>query len=38
VALTFKALAGDGGMSWGAGISTNGREWGVNAGVGWKWK
>ena len=38
VALTFKALAGDGKMSWGAGISTTGKEWGVNAGVGWKWK
>lgn len=38
VALTFKALAGDGRTSWGAGISTTGKEWGLNAGVGWKWK
>jgi autotransporter adhesin len=38
VALTFKALSDDGKMSWGAGLSTTGKEWGVNAGVGWKWK
>jgi hypothetical protein len=38
VALTFKALSGDGKMSWGAGLSTTGKQWGVNAGVGWKWK
>ena len=38
VALTFKALAGDGRTSWGAGISPTGKEWGLNAGVGWKWK
>jgi len=38
VALTFKALSDDGKMSWGAGLSTTGKEWGVNAGIGWKWK
>ena len=38
VALTFKALSDDGKMSWGAGVSTSGKEWGINAGVGWKWK
>ncbi|MET3382805.1 autotransporter adhesin [Variovorax paradoxus] len=38
VALTFKALSDDGKMSWGAGLTTTGKEWGVNAGIGWKWK
>jgi autotransporter adhesin len=38
VALTFKALSDDGKMSWGAGLSTTSKEWGVNAGIGWKWK
>ncbi|WP_443083342.1 YadA-like family protein [Variovorax sp. IB41] len=38
VALTFKTLSDDGRMSWGAGLSTTGKEWGVNAGIGWKWK
>jgi autotransporter adhesin len=38
VALTFKALSEDGKMSWGAGLSTTGKEWGINAGIGWKWK
>lgn len=38
VGLTFKALSEDGRMSWGAGISTTGKEWGVNAGIGWKWR
>ncbi|WP_410010793.1 YadA-like family protein [Variovorax sp. PAMC26660] len=38
VALTFKALSDDGKMSWGAGLSTTGKEWGINAGIGWKWK
>ena len=38
IGLTFKALSDDGKMSWGAGVSTTGRQWGVNAGVGWKWK
>ncbi|UVH58738.1 YadA-like family protein [Variovorax paradoxus] len=38
LALTFKALTDDGRISWGAGVSTTGKEWGFNAGVGWKWK
>ena len=38
VGLTFKALSNDGKMSWGAGISTTGKEWGINAGIGWKWR
>jgi Coiled stalk of trimeric autotransporter adhesin/Extended Signal Peptide of Type V secretion system/YadA-like membrane anchor domain/Head domain of trimeric autotransporter adhesin len=38
VALTFKALSEDGRTSWGGGLSTTGKEWGLNAGVGWKWK
>jgi len=38
VALNFKALSDDGKMSWGAGLTTTGKEWGINAGIGWKWK
>jgi len=38
VGLTFKALSNDGTMSWGAGLSTTGKEWGINAGIGWKWR
>ena len=38
LAVTYKQLAGNGKMAWGAGVSTTGREVGVNAGVGWKWR
>lgn len=38
LALNFKQLSNDGAMSWGGGVSTTGKEWGVNVGVGWKWK
>ena len=38
VGVNFKALSREGNMSWGAGISSTGREWGFNAGIGWKWK
>ena len=38
LSLNFKSIADDGRMSWGAGIATTGKEWGVNVGVGWKWK
>ena len=38
VGVSFKALSKEGNMSWGAGISSTGREWGFNAGVGWKWR
>jgi autotransporter adhesin len=38
VALSFKSLSDAGNMSWGAGVSTTGKEWGINAGIGWKWK
>ena len=37
LAVNFKQLAQSGKMSWGAGLSTTGREVGVNAGIGWKW-
>ncbi len=37
LALTFKTLSNDGKMSWGAGVTTTGKEWGINAGIGWKW-
>ncbi|WP_339092842.1 YadA-like family protein [Variovorax paradoxus] len=38
LALNFKTLSDDGKMSWGAGVTTTGKEWGINAGIGWKWK
>lgn len=38
IAVTFKQLSDDGRMSWGAGVSTTGKDWGINAGIGWKWK
>ncbi len=38
IAVNYKELAEDGGMSWGAGLSTTGEHWGVNLGLGWKWK
>jgi len=38
VSLVFKQLSEDGTMSWGAGMTTTGGEWGVNAGIGWKWR
>ena len=34
----FKSLSKEGNWSWGAGVATTGKEWGVNAGVGWKWR
>jgi len=38
LAINFKELSKSGKMSWGAGVSTNGHDVGVNAGVGFKWK
>ncbi len=38
VAVNFKSLSETGAMSWGVGVSTTGKEWGVNVGIGWKWK
>ena len=38
VALKYRKLSDDGKMSWGGGMSTTGKEWGVNAGIGWKWE
>ncbi|HMS04342.1 MAG TPA: YadA-like family protein [Burkholderiaceae bacterium] len=38
VGISFKALGESGRTSWGAGLSTTGKEWGLNAGFGWKWK
>jgi len=37
IGLNFKALNETGKMTWGVGVSTTGKEWGVNAGLGWKW-
>ena len=38
VALNFKQMGEDGKTSWGAGVSSTGDQWGMNVGVGWKWK
>ena len=38
VAMVFKAMSRDGAMGWGAGVSTTGKEWGINAGIGLKWQ
>lgn len=38
IALNYKEMGEDGKISWGAGVSTTGEQWGVNVGVGWKWK
>lgn len=38
VAVQFKALSGTGDQAWGVGISTTGKEWGLQLGVGFKWK
>ncbi|MDM0113024.1 YadA-like family protein [Variovorax sp. J22R133] len=38
VALLFKAVSPDGKMGWGAGVSSTGSQWGINAGIGWKWR
>ncbi|MCY1535164.1 YadA-like membrane anchor domain protein [compost metagenome] len=35
-ALGFKRSSDDGDMAWGMGVSSTGREWGFNAGIGWK--
>lgn len=35
-ALGFKRSSGDGDMAWGMGVSSTGRDWGFNAGIGWK--
>jgi hypothetical protein len=38
VGVSFKALNKAGNMSWGAGVSSTGREWGLQVGVGFKWR
>ena len=38
VGLAYKSLDETGKVAWGAGLSTTGRQWGISAGVGWKWK
>ncbi|MDP9878928.1 hypothetical protein J2W25_003244 [Variovorax boronicumulans] len=35
-ALGFKRSSDDGDMAWGMGVSSTGRDWGFNAGIGWK--
>jgi len=36
VSLGFKTLSDDGQMAWGMAIANAGRDWGFNAGIGWK--
>ena len=36
--MNFKALNNDGKSAWGFGISTTGKEWGLNFGTSWKWR
>jgi trimeric autotransporter adhesin len=38
IALNYKEMGEDGKISWGAGVSSTGDQWGMNVGVGWKWK
>jgi len=38
MALVYKQMSADGSMGWGAGVSTTGSQWGLNAGIGWKWR
>lgn len=34
--LGFKTLSDDGRMAWGMAVANTGRDWGFNAGIGWK--
>ncbi|AYQ30642.1 hypothetical protein DT070_20300 [Polaromonas sp. SP1] len=36
--INFKALNNDGKSAWGFGVSTTGKEWGLNFGASWKWR
>jgi len=36
--INFKALNNDGKSAWGFGMSTTGKEWGLNFGASWKWR
>ena len=36
IALTYKRTSKDGNITWGAGLSTTGRDTGVNFGIGWE--
>lgn len=38
VGIQFKSLASNGNTAWGAGVTTTGQEWGVQVGMGFKWK
>jgi hypothetical protein len=38
VGLTFKGLSGSGNHTWGMGVTTTGKEWGVQLGFGFKWR
>ena len=37
-AVNFRSMNESGGMVWGVGVSSTGSQWGVNAGIGWKWR
>jgi trimeric autotransporter adhesin len=38
LAVQFKSMADSGNSAWGVGVSTTGKEWGMQVGVGFKWK
>ncbi len=38
VGITFKSLSTTGDSAWGLGVSTTGKEWGLQMGIGFKWK
>jgi trimeric autotransporter adhesin len=38
VGFTFKSLNATGDSAWGLGVSTTGKEWGLQLGIGFKWK
>jgi autotransporter adhesin len=38
VGVTFKGLSSTGNSSWGVGVSSSGKEWGLQLGMGFKWR
>lgn len=38
IGMTFKSLGASGDTAWGFGVSTTGKEWGLQLGIGFKWK
>jgi trimeric autotransporter adhesin len=38
MALQFKGISNSGSSAWGMGVTTTGKEWGLQLGFGFKWK